>query len=391
MKILHTSDWHLGHMLYNESQEDAQQSMLSQITEIISEKQPDVLIISGDVYDTTQPSASVQQLLANAIVKMHEACKSMTIVCIAGNHDSGSKHMIFHTPWKALNVHMVGSISKESTLDDYIIPIEGKGFVVAVPFAVERYMPDDVYKKLSHLVMECNKDNLPVVLSCHLAVTKSDWRGHDYSSDTNIGGLNCQELDVFGSDYDYIALGHIHKQQQLDKEGRIWYSGTPIAISFDEVYAGNQHGVLLVDCEHHKDPVSVVPLTIENLHPLVNLPFEGFAEWDDVKNMLEKYDDTIPSFIRLNVEVDGYLPVGANDEAQQIVEAKSCRLCFINSKRKEKSDQTDKVKMLTTTELKQTDFMEIARMYIESKGDVFDDDIKSMLQEVKDMLNANEE
>ena len=68
MKILHTSDWHLGHMLYNESQEDAQQSMLSQITEIISEKQPDVLIISGDVYDTTQPSASVQQLLANAIV-----------------------------------------------------------------------------------------------------------------------------------------------------------------------------------------------------------------------------------------------------------------------------------------------------------------------------------
>ena len=390
MKILHTSDWHLGHILHNESQEDAQQSMLSQITEIINEQQPDVLIISGDVYDTTQPSASIQQLFANAIVKMHDACREMAIVCIAGNHDSGSKHMIFHTPWKALNVHMVGSISKESNLDDYIIPIEGKGFVVAVPFAVERYMPDDVYKKLSQLVAERNKDNLPVVLSCHMAVSKSDWRGHDYSSDTNIGGLNCQELDVFGSDYDYIALGHIHKQQKLDREGRAWYSGTPIAISFDEVYAGNQHGVLLVNCNHHKDPVSVTPLPIENLHPLVNLPFEGFAEWNDVKNLLEKYDDTISSFIRLNVEVDGYLPVGAYDEAHKIVEDKSCRLCFINNKKKDRSDQADKVKMLTISELKKTDLVEIARMYIESKGEVFDDDIKSMLQEVKEMLNVSE-
>ncbi len=391
MKILHTSDWHLGHILYNESQEDAQRSMLSQIADIIREQQPDVLIISGDVYDTTQPSAGIQQLFANAIVKMHEACNDMTIVCIAGNHDSGSKHMIFHTPWKALNVHMVGSISKDSDLEDYIIPIQGKGFVVAVPFAVERYMPDDVYKKLYQLVAERNENNLPVVLSCHTAVAKADRQGHDYSSDTNIGGLNCQELDVFGSDYDYIALGHIHKQQQLDREGRVWYSGTPVAISFDEVYSGNQHGVLLAECKSHKAPVSVQPLTIENLHPLVNLPFEGLAAWDEVRTLLEQYDDTIASFVRLNVEVDGYLPVGANDEAYRIVETKRCRICNINSIRKEKSGQSDKAKMLTTAELKQADFMEIAKMYIESQGEAFDDDIQSMLQEVKEMLNANED
>ncbi len=390
MKLLHTSDWHLGHVLYNESQEDAQQSMLIQLTGIIREHQPDVLIISGDVYDTTQPSASIQQLFANAIVKMHEACREMKIVCIAGNHDSGSKHMIFHTPWKALNVHMVGSITKDSNLDDYIIPVSGKGFVVAVPFAVERYMPDDVFRKLSEMVAKRNYENLPVILSCHLAVLRSDWRGHDYSSDTNIGGLNCQELEFFGNDYDYIALGHIHKQQQLDQEGRIQYSGTPIAISFDEVYAGNQHGVLLVECKRHKDPVSIKTLTIKNLHPLVNLPFEGYAAWEDVKDMLEKYDDTISSFIRLNVEVEDYLHVGAYDEAHQIIEDKNCRLCIINSKRKEASEQKDKNKMLTTTQLKQADFVDVAKMYIESRGEVFDDEMKLMLQEVKAMLNANE-
>jgi exonuclease SbcD len=390
MKLLHTSDWHLGHVLYNESQEDAQQSMLIQLTGIIREHQPDVLIISGDVYDTTQPSASIQQLFANAIVKMHEACREMKIVCIAGNHDSGSKHMIFHTPRKALNVNMVGTITKDSNLDDYIIPVSGKGFVVAVPFAVERYMPDDVFRKLSEMVAKRNYENLPVILSCHLAVLRSDWRGHDYSSDTNIGGLNCQELEFFGNDYDYIALGHIHKQQQLDQEGRIQYSGTPIAISFDEVYAGNQHGVLLVECKRHKDPVSIKTLTIKNLHPLVNLPFEGYAAWEDVKDMLEKYDDTISSFIRLNVEVEDYLHVGAYDEAHQIIEDKNCRLCIINSKRKEASEQKDKNKMLTTTQLKQADFVDVAKMYIESRGEVFDDEMKLMLQEVKAMLNANE-
>ena len=81
-----------------------------------------------------------QQMFADAIVKIHDAYKDLTIVCIAGNHDSGSKHMIYHTPWKALNVHMIGSIVKYSDLDEYIIEVPGKGFVVAVPFAVDRYM-----------------------------------------------------------------------------------------------------------------------------------------------------------------------------------------------------------------------------------------------------------
>ncbi len=375
--------------MYNESQEDAHQNMLMQLVEIVRREQPDALIISGDVYDTTQPSAGIQQLFANSLVEMHRACPDMTIVCIAGNHDSGSKHMIFHTPWKALNVYMVGSIVKDSNLDDYVIPVGDKGFVVAVPFAADRYMPDDVFRTLSKRVMERNVRQLPVVLSAHVAVAKADWRGHDFSSDTNIGGLNCQELDVFGTDYDYIALGHIHKQQQLDQEGRVWYSGTPIAVSFDESYSGNEHGVLLIDCAAHGEKVKVSPIPIVNIHPLVNLPFDGFADWETTRKMLEKYDNDIPSFIRLNVEVDSYLPVGANDEAQQIVKDKKCRLCLINSKRKDKGAQTANTTTMTTTELKTIDFIEVAKMYIESHGDVFDDDMKQMLQEIKNSLTIN--
>jgi len=391
MKILHTSDWHLGHILYDTSQEHAQQDMLRQITDIIAEQQPDVLVISGDVYDTTQPSAGIQQMFANALVAMHRACSTMTIVCIAGNHDSGAKHMIFHKPWEALNVHMVGNINNDSNLDDYIIPVEGKGFVVAVPFAAERYMPDEVFKTLSAMVAERNADDLPVVLSCHVAVLKSDWRGHDFSSDTNIGGLNCQELSIFGDGYDYIALGHIHKQQQLDSEGRVWYAGTPIAVSFDEVYPGNQHGVLLAECSKHKEPVAVRRLTIKNLNPLVNLPAEGLEKWDVVLDMFRDYDSDIASLVRLNIEIDDYLPVGVYDEAHQIAAEKKCHLCFVNSVRKKKDGETGTARTMTTAQLKQTDIIDVAKMYIESVGETFDDDMKQMLQEVKNMLNTNED
>lgn len=388
MKILHTSDWHLGHILHNNSQEDAQQNMLGQITGIVRAQQPDVFIISGDIYDSTQPSATVQQMFADALVEIHEACKSMTIVCIAGNHDSGSKHMIFHTPWKALNVNMIGTIVKDSNLDDYIIEIKDKGYVVAVPFAADRFMPDDVYKSLADNVAKRNKSNLPIVLTAHLAVANADWRGHDFSSDTNIGGLNCQEIGIFGGDYDYIALGHIHKQQSLDRQKHIWYSGTPLAVSFDESYSGNEHGVLMVECSGHGGDVTVTKLAIENVNPLVNIPIDGFADWETVKKELKDFDKDIPAFIRLNVEVDNYLPVGANDEALNIVEGKKCHLCIINSKRKVKDDVA-KTKTLTATELKQMDFMNVAKMYLESKGETFDDEMEQMLEDVKSMLNSN--
>ena len=390
MKILHTSDWHLGHTIYNDSQIDAQKDMLNQITKIVSDQQPDALIISGDVYDTTQPSADVQQMFANAIVAMHDACKGITIVCIAGNHDSGSKHMIYHTPWHALNVHMLGSINNDSTLEDYIIDIPGKGFVVAVPYAADRFMPQDVFKNLSNKVAERNSNNLPVVLSAHLALSKADWRGHDFSSDDNIGGLNCQDLAIFGDGYDYVALGHIHKQQSLDQEKRIWYSGTPIAVSFDEVYPDNNHGVLMVDIPKHGASVSVVPINIDNLNPLVNLPsgYNEFADWDKVKELLEQYPDNIASFVRLNVEVEDILTAGANDDAHQIIKDKACKNCYINSKRKGKdpSQSETKSKAYTTSEFQKLNFIEVAKIHM---GTDFDDEIAAMLNEVKNMLNGN--
>ena len=384
MKIIHTSDWHLGHALYNYSREEEQADMLRQMTRIVEKEKPDAFVISGDVYDTMQPSTSVQTMLADALVEIHRANPKMLTVCIAGNHDSGSRHTIYRTPWKALNVEMVGNISRDSRLEDYIFKLEGKGYIVAVPFAADRFMPEDVYVRLLEMVDEMNREEqLPVFLSAHLAVARCDYRGHDMSTDENIGGLGCQELSIFGEGYDYIALGHIHKYQKLDTDGRIFYCGTPIAMSFDEVYRGNRHCVMLVECDRHGAIPQVTPLEINNPRPLVNIPQEGFAEWEEVKREFMNYPDDIPSYIRLNVEVENYLTSGANDEAGAIASTKACRFCLINAKRKESIQKENERRVFTTSEFKQLDTTEVARMWIESKGAIFDDEMRQIIEEVK--------
>lgn len=94
MKILHTSDWHLGHMLYNYDRTAEQGAMLYQMIHLVERHQPDVFLVAGDIFHTSTPSASVQTMLAEAIVEIHKACPEMTIVLTAGNHDSASKHEI---------------------------------------------------------------------------------------------------------------------------------------------------------------------------------------------------------------------------------------------------------------------------------------------------------
>jgi exonuclease SbcD len=383
MKILHTSDWHLGHVLYNYDRREEQLAMLDQMVELVREEKPDVFLLAGDVYDSTQPSASVQTLFSDALIRIHEACTTMRIVCIAGNHDSSSKLMIFHSPWERMNVNMLGNVSREANLSDYIIKLEHKGYVVAVPYAADRNMPDDFFKKLQEQVSLMNTEQLPVVLMAHLAVSGSDFKGHNNVTDAMVGGLDCRSAEVFGEGYDYVALGHIHKTQFVHGTShRARYCGTPIPVSFDEAMGEQEHGVTMVELNKHGDTPSVRTIAIHNPRPLVTLPLEGFADWETVKDQFEAFPDDIPAYIRLNVSVDGHLPLSVNDEAKQIEARKQCRFCLINAKRKIQSNQAEGFQSMTTTEFQQMTPLEVAKMYLVAKGEEFDDSLKLLFDEV---------
>lgn len=369
MKLLHTSDWHLGHLLYNFDRREEQLAMLEQMAEVVRAEQPDVFLLSGDVYDSSQPSASVQTLFSDGLLKIHETCEDMQIVCIAGNHDSASRLTIFHSPWAKMNVAILGGMNREvENLSDYIVPIEGKGYVVAVPYAADRNMPADFFKQLQEEVARQNQEQLPVVLMAHLAVSGSDFKGHENVNDMMVGGLDCQQAEIFGEGYDYVALGHIHKAQYIfNTDHRVRYSGTPIPISFDEAMGADEHGVTMVELEKHGDLPQIRTIPITNPRPLVNLPVEGFGEWKAVKEQFEAFPDDIPAYIRLNVLVDGHLSAAANSEANEIASRKQCRFCLINLKRRMQLQQSNGYQQFSTSEFQKMTPMEVAKMVLTTK------------------------
>lgn len=385
MKILHTSDWHLGHTLYNYDRTEEQMAMLQQMADIVREEKPDIFLLCGDVYHTPQPSAAVQTMFTNALVQIRDANPGMTIVITAGNHDSGSKHDIFRTPWKALRVYTVGGIDA-SQKEELVVEVAGKGYVIAVPYVNERNMPRGFYQELLDIVKEKNVDNLPVVMMAHTTVRGCDFAGHDNASEYTVGGIDSYGLDEMGTGYDYLALGHIHHGQFIHS-GRhnVRYCGTPIPVSFDERY---MHSVSIVEIAEHGESPMVREMEINPHRPLVTLPTEGAATWEEAKALLQDFPSGIDAYIRLNVVVDDYLPVEANAEAQMICEEKKCKFCVINSRRHNR-DQRE-ARIMSVQEFKMEDPMAIAERYAEDLEKEFDEEMRELFNETLSAIKEEE-
>lgn len=392
MKILHTSDWHLGHTLYNYDRTEEQVDMLCQIKEVVRDQKPDVFLLCGDVYHTSQPSATVQTMFTEALIEIRDANPGMTIVVTAGNHDSGTKHEIFRTPWRALKVHTVGNLTKDA-MDEHIIEIPGKGFVIAVPYCNERNIPEGFFQSLLDAVEERNTGNLPVVMTAHTTVRGCDFTGHDSvlrcgSEQTDeyvVGGIDSLDIEQLGDGYDYLALGHIHHAQFVHTgKHNARYSGTPIAISFDENYS---HSVSIVEIDRHGDTPRVETIEIENPRPLVTLPTEGLATWEEAKRLIADFPNDISAYIRLNVEIEDFLPLEAHAEANTLTEGKQCRFCHINAKRR--SVKQTEANVLTVQEFQSERPIDIAKRYAEDMGITFDEEMTTLFNETLEMIAAD--
>ncbi len=384
MKILHTSDWHLGHVLYNHDRTEEQQSMLEQIRSIVETHKPDLFLLCGDVYHTTQPSSSVQTMFAESILKIHQANPEMQIVITAGNHDSAIKHEIFRKPWQYLNVHAIGSINRNNIFDQ-IIEIPNKAFVIAIPYTYERNIPEEFYQSLLQEVEKRNTNNLPVIMSAHTTILGCDFSGHERADEKVVGGIESISLENIGEGFDYLALGHIHKPQFIhNSEKKARYCGTPLPITFDETY---QHSISLVEIDSHGEIPKVEIINIENPHPLVNLPNEGFQTWDKVKELLKEYPADQQDYIRLNIQVEDLLPATVKLEIENISREKQYKFCCVNIERTNHSHE--EIKSLSVEEFQAEAPIEIATKYAQQIGGVFDEEMQGLFQEVLNIIEED--
>ena len=375
MRILHTSDWHLGQELYNYRREDEHQHFFSQLTDIVTRQQPDVMVVSGDIFHTPTPSAAARKLYNEGLLQVQRACPQMTTVITAGNHDSAARLEVDSSLWRYFNVHVVGALRRDAQTvhaQEHIISVPDKGFIVAVPHVYPHNVPfdsadGDRMKALFTLLLQeterLNTQQLPVVVMAHMAVEGCDITGHQNYNDS-VGGMDFVSADVFNGHYDYVALGHIHRGQGVPLHNpRIRYSGTPLAVHFDEAY---QHAVSVVDVEYGATP-QVVSIPVEPLRPLLTIPDQP-VDFDEALHTLSGFSDDTEAYIRLFVNLNDGLPPDAAERAAKAAEGKACRFCtfkrFDNRQHTARQDHED----ISPDQFREMTPLEVAGKYLEQKG-----------------------
>ena len=255
------------------------------------------------------------------LLAIHAAAPEMVIVIVAGNHDSASRLEIYRDLWRSHNVFVIGTLRRladnSADYSAHVVPVPGKGYIAAVPYVYPHNFPpadgdrqQAFFQGLEKTVSEMNADGLPTVLVAHLAVLGCDLMGHRRMQNDSLGTVDYVELPTLGTAYDYIALGHIHHPQTLrGSDGRAAYSGSPIAVGFDERY---QHGVVIVDLEKGK-PVEARAIGINDPRPLVTLPSQP-AAFDDALAAAREFPADRKAYIRLNVLLDKPLPSDYNEQ-----------------------------------------------------------------------------
>lgn len=321
MKIIHIADIHLGQILYqNYDRRDEHEHFFSQLEKACSKERPDALVVSGDVFDIQQPSASVRKFFTDQFVKLHKLCPEMKTVIVAGNHDSASRLQADHAVWQLANTVIVGVPPASDSLDlpdgwqdDYIVKLDS-GFIVALPYmSAER---KEIIQSVLDRVAAQNAEGKPVVMTGHLAVTGVDISGHNIE----IGNLKTQDVSELGSGFDYLALGHIHKPQTIGHQedcekddvtypsGVVRYSGSALHVSCDEKYP---HTISIVEIDSRGGNVHLRQQRIDELRHFYELPLDGssLSSAEEaiaaVKSFAEKNKR---GYFRLRIAYDAALP-----------------------------------------------------------------------------------
>lgn len=301
MRIIHTSDWHLGQYFYGKSRANEHQQFLNWLLAQVETHKVDAIIVAGDIFDTTTPPSYARQMYFNFISLLQEF--NCQLIIVAGNHDSASMLAESKALLSALSTKVVSNVSDitiKANVDEQVFILKNKqGLPQAVICAIPFIRPRDVIKSQAgqsatdkskqlqqaivdhyqHLydyakqLVQASGLELPIIATGHLTalgVTTSD-----SVRDIYIGTLEAFPSNAFPP-ADYIALGHIHRAQKVGKTEHIRYCGSPIALSFDE--AKQEKRVLMVDFEQDKlsnitdlcvpcfQPLAMLKTTVDNLY-----------------------------------------------------------------------------------------------------------------------------
>lgn len=292
MRLLHTSDWHLGQTLHNYERGYEHQRFLDWLLDTLVAERVDVLLVAGDVFDNANPSAASQKQLYVFLQQARARLPALQLVVVAGNHDSAGRLEAPAPLLAAHGTHVIGHLLRgengDIDLERLLLPLSGAdGQVQAWCLAVPFLRPGDVpklpagdtqdaylggiallYRQLTDLALARRQPGQAIVAMghCHMV-------GGEMSNDSErrivIGGTEMLPSGIFDTTIAYAALGHLHKAQAVGGQEHIRYCGSPIPLSFAEV--NYRHQVLCLDIDG-ETLQSVRVIEVPRAVPLLRVP-----------------------------------------------------------------------------------------------------------------------
>lgn len=285
LKILHTSDWHLGQSFFTKTRKEEHQAFIRWLLQQVHSEQVDAIIIAGDIFDTGTPPSYARELYNQFVVELQKLHCSLLV--LAGNHDAVAVLNESRQLLACLNTYVVAST--DLPLSDQVLALHDKNGVIgalvcAVPFIRAKDVLQSTagasglekrqalgeaitqhYQQLFQLAQEIRQQQqleVPIIATGHL--TALGVSQSDSVRDIYIGTLDGFAAEGFPP-ADYIALGHIHRPQKVAKTEHIRYSGSPIPLSFDELNTEKQ--VVLVEFAGQKCQ-QITPITVPRFQPM---------------------------------------------------------------------------------------------------------------------------
>ncbi len=301
-RILHTSDWHLGHRLDVFERESEHAAFLAWLLAVLEAECVHALVVAGDLFDSAHPPASASHQLHAFLRQARSRLPHLDIVLVAGNHDSAARLDALTPLLEGTGIHLVGGLPiGEEDQARLVVPLHGgsdsvRAWIAAIPFLRPSDLPPSATTEgggaLVGGVAGIYDRALSTALSRRLLGQALVAIGHAYmvggeASELSerriwLGHEHALPVSLFSTEWDYVALGHLHRPQNVGGYEHIRYSGSPIPLSMAEI--DYPHQVRIVDFEAGRF-VATRPVLVPRSVPLIRWPDRGASDPDSVLSL----------------------------------------------------------------------------------------------------------
>lgn len=321
MKILHTSDWHVGKVLKGQSRAEEHKRVLAGVIDVARAERPDLVIVAGDLYDTAAPTPEATKLVTRALTALRRT--GADVVAIGGNHDNGQALDALR-PWaEAAGITLRGGVRDNP--DEHIVDgttTAGERWrLVALPFLSHRYAvravemyeltaaeanqtyADHLGRLLGRLTESFTEPDRVHLVTAHLTVVGAATGGGERDAHTVLG--YAVPATVFPGTAHYVALGHLHRSQRVDGPCPIRYSGSPLAVDFGE--------------QENVPSVTIVEVSATSAARVREVPIPAAVPLRTVRGTLAQLAELAPTDGWLRVIVREQPRAGLREQVQELL------------------------------------------------------------------------